>query len=108
MLLPLFFIFFFSWILLFSFVGSIKDTIQQTTSGSPTASSSHTNDGGLNKRKIISNKIRSLEKLMPWERKMSLAMILKESNLITGRDGVDGICSHFFNLIECGLDCFKK
>ncbi|CAL9221830.1 unnamed protein product [Arabidopsis halleri] len=53
-----------------------------TTSASPTASSSNTNDGGtgITKRKKISDKIRSLEKLMPWENKMSLAMILEESH----------------------------
>ncbi|KAG7578223.1 Myc-type basic helix-loop-helix (bHLH) domain [Arabidopsis thaliana x Arabidopsis arenosa] len=53
-----------------------------TTSGSPPASSSNTNDGGtgITKRKKISDKIRSLEKLMPWENKMSLAMILEESH----------------------------
>ncbi|XP_020886186.1 transcription factor bHLH117 [Arabidopsis lyrata subsp. lyrata] len=53
-----------------------------TNSGSPTASSSNTNDGGtgITKRKKISDKIRSLEKLMPWENKMSLAMILEESH----------------------------
>ncbi|XP_010488223.1 PREDICTED: transcription factor bHLH117-like [Camelina sativa] len=58
-----------------------SSTNSSTTSGSPTASSSHnTNDGGRNKRKKISNKIRTLEKLMPWERKMSLAAILEEAH----------------------------
>ncbi|XP_010466473.1 PREDICTED: transcription factor bHLH117-like [Camelina sativa] len=58
----------------------LHSSTSSTTSGSPTASSSHnTNDGGR-KRKTISNKIRTLEKLMPWERKMSLAVILEEAH----------------------------
>ncbi|BAB01396.1 unnamed protein product [Arabidopsis thaliana] len=55
----------------------LNSTSSSTTSGSPTAS----NDGGIiTKRRKISDKIRSLEKLMPWERKMNLAMTLEESH----------------------------
>ncbi|XP_010510900.1 PREDICTED: transcription factor bHLH117-like [Camelina sativa] len=59
----------------------LHSSTSSTASGSPTASSSHnTNYGGHNQRKKISNKIRTLEKLMPWERKMSLAVILEEAH----------------------------
>lgn len=43
------------------------------------AASSYTVDGG-DRRRNISDKIRSLEKLMPWEKKMSLATILEETH----------------------------
>ncbi|EOA32787.1 hypothetical protein CARUB_v10016096mg [Capsella rubella] len=57
----------------------LHSSSSSTTSGSPTASSSqNANDVVVNRRTKISDKIRTLEKLMPWERKMSLAMILEE------------------------------
>ncbi|KAL1197509.1 Transcription factor [Cardamine amara subsp. amara] len=51
----------------------IRGSSSSSTSGSPPI------ENTVNRRKKISDKIRSLEKLMPWETKMSLAMVLEES-----------------------------
>ncbi|CAA7030237.1 unnamed protein product [Microthlaspi erraticum] len=50
-----------------------------SNSKSPARSSSQATFGG-DRRKKISDKIRSLEKLMPWEKKMSLATVLEEAH----------------------------
>ncbi|KFK31544.1 hypothetical protein AALP_AA6G126100 [Arabis alpina] len=47
-----------------------------SNSGSPAGTSFYAIDG----RKKVSDKIRSLEKVIPWEKKMSLATILEETH----------------------------
>ncbi|KFK39507.1 hypothetical protein AALP_AA3G252700 [Arabis alpina] len=44
------------------------------------SSSAGTSSNTIDTRKKISDKIRSLEKVMPWEKKMSLATILEETH----------------------------